>query len=113
MLLLGDGGLENGGVVGVGDQADDNGVLANLVLQGVGVVDVEGDWVAVLQALGELLGRLKRTACCQCCERMRAGSQRDGVDLPTVTCTPASLRIWAVGRVTKPAPRRRTFLLIS
>lgn len=62
MLLLGDSSLDNGGVVGVGDQADNDAVLANLVLEGGRVVDIEGDGAAVLEALAKLLGRLEGTA---------------------------------------------------
>ena len=62
MLLLGDSGLADGSVVGVGDQTDDNAVLSNLVLEGGRVIDIEGDGAAVLEALAELLGRLEGTA---------------------------------------------------
>lgn len=62
MLLLGDSSLDDGSMVGVGDQADDDAVLANLVLEGGLVVDIEGDGAAVLEALAELLGRLEGTA---------------------------------------------------
>jgi len=62
VLLLGDSSLDDGRVVGVGDQTDDNAVLANLVLEGSRVVDIEGDGAAVLEALAELLGRLESTA---------------------------------------------------
>ena len=62
MLLLGDSSLDDGSVVGVGDQTDDNAVLANLVLEGGRVVDIEGDGAAVLEALAELLGRVESTA---------------------------------------------------
>jgi hypothetical protein len=62
VLLLGDGSLDDGGVEGVGDQADNNAVLANLVLEGGRVGDIERDGAAVLEALAELLGRLEGTA---------------------------------------------------
>ena len=62
MLLLGDSSLDDGGVVGVGDQADNDTVLANFVLEGSRVVDIERDGAAVLEALAELLGRLEGTA---------------------------------------------------
>ena len=62
MLLLGDSSLDDGGVVGVGDQADNDAVLANLVLEGSRVVDIERDGAAVLEALAELLGRLEGAA---------------------------------------------------
>jgi hypothetical protein len=62
VLLLVDGSLDDGGVVGVGNQTDDNAVLANLVLEGSRVVDIERDGAAVLEALTELLGRLEGTA---------------------------------------------------
>jgi hypothetical protein len=62
VLLLGDSSLDDGSVVGVGDQADDDAVLANLVLESGLVVDIEGDGAAVLKALAELLGRLEGAA---------------------------------------------------
>lgn len=62
MLLLVDSSLNDLSVVGVGDQADNDGVLANLVLEGGRVVDIEGDRVAVLEAFAELLGRVEGTA---------------------------------------------------
>ena len=77
MLLLVDGSLDDSGVVGVGDQTDDNADLANLVLEGSRVVDIERDGAAVLEALAELLGRVEGTAgwngmsMAVVCERMR------------------------------------------
>jgi hypothetical protein len=62
VLLLGDSSLDDGGVEGVGNQADNNAVLANLVLEGGLVGDIERDGAAVLEALAELLGRLEGTA---------------------------------------------------
>jgi hypothetical protein len=62
VLLLGDSSLDDGGVEGVGNQADNNAVLANLVLEGGLVGDIKRDGAAVLEALAELLGRLEGTA---------------------------------------------------
>lgn len=62
MLLLVDSSLDDLSVVGVGDQADNDGVLANLVLEGGRVVDIERDGAAVLQAFAKLLGRVEGTA---------------------------------------------------
>lgn len=59
MLLLGNGSLDDGGVECVWDQADDDSDLANLVLEGSLIGDIEGDGVAVLQAFTELLGRVE------------------------------------------------------
>lgn len=64
MLLLVDGGLDDGGVEGVGDQADDNIDLCDLGLEGSRVGDIERDGVAVLQTLTELLCRLESSAGC-------------------------------------------------
>lgn len=62
MLLDLDGGLNDGGVEGVGDERDDEVVLADLLLEGVRVGDIEGDRRGVLKAFGELLGGLERAA---------------------------------------------------
>lgn len=55
MLLVSDGRLDDGGVVGVGDQADDQVVLGNGSIEGLFVVDVEGDGRGKVDTLGELL----------------------------------------------------------
>jgi hypothetical protein len=62
VLLLVDSSLDDLSVVGVGNQADNDGVLANLVLESGRVVDIEGDRVAVLEAFAELLGRVEGAA---------------------------------------------------
>lgn len=62
MLLLVDSSLDDLGVVGVGDQADNKTVLANLVLEGGLVVDIERNGAAVLEAFAELLGRVEGAA---------------------------------------------------
>lgn len=64
MLFLPDGGLDHGGVEGVGDQADDEVVLGHLGVEGGVVVNVERDGGRVLHARGQLLGRLEGAACC-------------------------------------------------
>lgn len=62
MLLVADGRLDDGSVVGVGDQADDEVVLGHLGVEGLLVADVDGGRRGVLDALGELLGRLEGPA---------------------------------------------------
>lgn len=55
MLLVSDGRLNDGGVVGVGDQADDQVVLGDGSIESLFIVDVEGDGRGKVDALGELL----------------------------------------------------------
>lgn len=62
MLLDLDGGLDDDGVEGVGNEGDDEVVLADLALEGGGVGDVEGDGSGVLEAFGEGLGAVEGTA---------------------------------------------------
>lgn len=62
MLLVSDGGLDDGGVVGVRDQADDQVVLGNGSIESLFVVDVEGDGRGKVDALGELLCFLESSA---------------------------------------------------
>ena len=116
MLLVADSRLDDGGVVRVRDQADDKVMLGNLGVQGLLVVDIEGDGVCVLDARGELLG------CCECPARWEGVSSM-GIDpgrayrvagyTPTATWMPASLRMSSVGLVTKPAPSMSTDLWAS
>jgi len=63
MLLLADGGLYDGGVEGIGDQADDKVMLGDLGVEGLVVGDIEGDGGRVLDALRQLLGRCLGPAC--------------------------------------------------
>lgn len=63
MLLDGDGGLDDEGVEGVWDQRNDQVVLGNLLLQGLAVVDVEGDGAGVLEVTSdEFLGTVESAA---------------------------------------------------
>jgi hypothetical protein len=64
MLLGLDGGLDDEGVEGVGNERDDQIVLANLLLERIGVGDVEGDGAGVLETLGEGFGAVEGTAGC-------------------------------------------------
>lgn len=64
ILLVADGRLDDGGVEGVGDQADDQVVLGHLGVQRLVVGHVERDGMRVLDALGELLGRGQGAAGC-------------------------------------------------
>ena len=59
-----DGGLDDGGVEGVGDQGDDN---INLLHSGIElsiVANIEGDSLGVLETSSELLGAVEGTASC-------------------------------------------------
>ena len=64
MLLGLDGGLDDEGVEGVGNEGDDKVVLADLLLERIGVGDVEGDGAGVLEAFGESFGAVEGTASC-------------------------------------------------
>lgn len=64
MLLLADGRLDDLGVVGVGDQGDDEVVLADRGVEGLRVVDIEGNGAGVLNTGRELLSRGEGSAGC-------------------------------------------------
>ena len=72
VLLGADGGLDDGGVPRVGDQADDEVVLGHLGVEGRGVRDVDGDGRGALDAHDEVLGGLEGPAGCG--GRQRGGS---------------------------------------
>lgn len=115
MLLLADGRLDDGGVEGVGNQADDKVVLGHLGVQGLVVGHIEGDGGSILDTGGERLGRLEGSASCGSLilaiyhtRRPRDVLRRGRECLPTVTGIPASDRISSVGLVTKPAPSINT-----
>lgn len=110
-VLLGpDGGLDDGRVPGVGDQADDEVVLGDLGVEGRVVAGIERDGGGALDAVGELLGRLERAAGCGGCQRgisaREFGFGSWGV--PMVTGMPDAERSSRAGLATMPAPRRRT-----
>lgn len=62
MLLGLDGGLDDESVEGVGNERDDQVILANLVLERSSVRDVERDGAGVLETLGESFGAVKSAA---------------------------------------------------
>lgn len=64
MLLLADSRLDDGSVESVRDQADDEVVLGDLSVKGLVVVDIEGDSLGELDAIGESLGALNVSASC-------------------------------------------------
>jgi hypothetical protein len=64
ILLVADGRLDDGGVEGVGDQADDKIVLSNLSVESLVVGYVERDGVSILDTLGELLSAGEGAAGC-------------------------------------------------
>lgn len=65
MLLLADGRLDNGGVEGVGDQANDKVVLGDLGVEGLRVGNIERDGGGVLDADRESFGGLEGSAGCR------------------------------------------------
>lgn len=65
VLLLTDGGLDDSGVEGVGDQADDEVVLGDLGVEGLVVGNIERDGSGILDAGGESLGGLEGSAGCR------------------------------------------------
>lgn len=62
MLLLTDGRLNDGGVEGIRDQADDEVMLGNLSIQSLVISDVQGDGSGTLCASNERLGGLESSA---------------------------------------------------
>lgn len=62
ILLLSDGGLDDGGVEGVGDQADDEIMLGDLGVESLVVGDIERDGSSVLGTGRERFGRLESSA---------------------------------------------------
>lgn len=57
-----DGGLNDGGVVGVGDERDDEVVGGNFALEVSGGVNVKGDGARVRKAVDQALGGRERPA---------------------------------------------------
>jgi hypothetical protein len=108
MLLVPNGRLDDGSMVGIWDQADDEVMLCDFGVEGLVVGDIDRDGVGVLDAFGELL---------RCCEGPARFGALDGHRewdrvgrVPTVTEMPASLRMSSVGLVTNPAPSISTLL---
>ena len=64
MLLHADSRLDDGCVVNVRNQANDEVMLADLSIQSLVVVDVERDGGRMLDTSGEGLGRLEGSAGC-------------------------------------------------
>jgi len=65
MLLLPDGGLDDSGMEGVGDQANDKVVLGDLGVQGVRIGDIERDGSGILYAGRKGFGRFQSPAGCR------------------------------------------------
>ena len=65
VLLLADGGLDDSGVEGVGDQADDKVVLGDLGVEGLVVGNIERDGSGILDAGRKSLSRLEGSAGCR------------------------------------------------
>lgn len=114
VLLLSDGGLDDGGVEGIRDQADDKVVLGHLGVEGGIVGHVEGDGRSILDTGRQGLCGFESPASCKrlsvsVCEKTSL-EQRRGKEkcVPTVTGMPFSERISKVGLVTKPAPSINT-----
>lgn len=64
MLLVADGSLDDLRMVGVWDQGDDQVDLLERLVECGRIVHVEGDGLGVLEAFGELLCALERSAGC-------------------------------------------------
>lgn len=64
ILLGADSSLDDGSVMDVWDEGDDELDLGQLGVQGSRVIDVQGDGVGVLDALAKPLGALEGTAGC-------------------------------------------------
>lgn len=62
MLLLADGGLDDSGMEGVGDQADNKVVLGDLGVQGLVIGNIERDGSGILDADRESFGGLQSPA---------------------------------------------------
>lgn len=54
---------DNGGMVRIWDQTDDQVVLCDLNVEGLLVADIERYWVCELDAFGELFGRVESPTC--------------------------------------------------
>ena len=68
ILLGANSGLDDLGVVGVGNERDDEIDLLELLVESGGVVDVEGDGLGVLSAGGKLLGVVEVSGRCRLLE---------------------------------------------
>ena len=64
MLLGADGGLDDSSVEGVGDQADDQVVLRQGLVESSIIGNIKGDGLGVLEVPAELLGTLEGSAGC-------------------------------------------------
>jgi hypothetical protein len=64
MLLAADSRLDDLGVEGVGDQRDNESNLAHSLVEGLVIIDVEGNSLGVLESFAELLGALESSASC-------------------------------------------------
>jgi hypothetical protein len=62
MLLGLDGGLDDQSVEGVGNERDNQVILADLFLKRRRVGDIEGDGAGVAETLGESFGAVEGTA---------------------------------------------------
>lgn len=72
VLLLANSRLNDGGMEGIRDQADDKVMLGDLSIESLIVGDIEGDGGGVLDTLRELLSRGKSTAGCRTQAQMSA-----------------------------------------
>ncbi len=63
VLFLADSRFDNGSMVCIWDQTDDQVVLCDFSIEGFLVADIEGYRVGELDALGQLFGRFESSAC--------------------------------------------------
>jgi hypothetical protein len=109
MLLLSDCRLDDHGVVGIGDQADDKVVLRELGIQSLVVGNIERDRGSIFDTDRERLGGFECPASCRSVSGLIVKHPFGrGKPIPTVTEMPESERISRVGLVTKPAPSINT-----
>lgn len=81
----------------VRNQADDQVMLSDLGIEGLGISNVEGNRRRELDASGKTLGSLEGSACYLQSVSSSKPSRNAIVSLPTVTGIPASVRTSRVG----------------
>lgn len=64
ILLVSNRRLDDGSMEGIRNQADDQVMLGDLGIQGLGISNVERNRRRELHASGKALGRLEGSACC-------------------------------------------------
>lgn len=105
-----DGGLDDGGVVGIGDERDDEVVGSNFALEVSSGVNVKGDGARVGKAIDQALGGRERPASYTTIKSSLSRNKETIRHIPTVRRLEGSRTMYsAAGRATNPLPRRRIF----